>query len=200
MSGCPNKKNVTTRWRVFKGPIRIPSGSRLWVGVWGVWLSGIVAVVVSSKGNASVSYPAKPHTQTHAPTHPTHTRTPSSPHTHPARYATLPNIMKAKKKPIQQLSPEELGAQLPPEQVATLKVGVHAVLSEWLTAAPVIWLVVCHAHPFSHSTPSHLKPTACASLCLPFPLLCTQSGGGACQAQGRCHGGQCGGAGGQAAQ
>lgn len=38
------------------------------------------------------------------------------------RYASLPNIMKAKKKPIQKLSPADLGAEYTP-QLETLKVS-----------------------------------------------------------------------------
>lgn len=37
------------------------------------------------------------------------------------RYATLPNIMKAKKKPIEKRSPEELGVDVTP-RLETLKV------------------------------------------------------------------------------
>ena len=37
------------------------------------------------------------------------------------RYASLPNIMKAKKKPIEQLSPEDMGVDISP-RLATLKV------------------------------------------------------------------------------
>lgn len=39
------------------------------------------------------------------------------------RYATLPNIMKAKKKPIEGLTPEQLGVELA-QQLVTLQVRV----------------------------------------------------------------------------
>ncbi len=38
------------------------------------------------------------------------------------RYATLPNIMKAKKKPLETLKPDDLGVDVAP-RLATLKVG-----------------------------------------------------------------------------
>jgi electron transfer flavoprotein beta subunit len=37
------------------------------------------------------------------------------------RYATLPNIMKAKKKPVQELTPEDIGVDVTP-RILTLKV------------------------------------------------------------------------------
>ena len=67
------------------------------------------------------------------------------------RYATLPNIMKAKKKKIEKLSPEDLGVELtehlttvsveePPKRQAGIKVAsVEELIDKLKNEAKVLW-------------------------------------------------------------
>ncbi|HJW25882.1 MAG TPA: electron transfer flavoprotein subunit beta/FixA family protein [Rhodocyclaceae bacterium] len=56
------------------------------------------------------------------------------------RYATLPNIMKAKKKPLQSVTPDELGVDVAP-RLATLKVAEPARRSAGVRVADVQQLI-----------------------------------------------------------
>lgn len=56
------------------------------------------------------------------------------------RYASLPNIMKAKKKPLETLSPAELGVDVAP-RLATLKVAEPAKRSAGIMVADVAQLI-----------------------------------------------------------
>ncbi len=56
------------------------------------------------------------------------------------RYATLPNIMKAKKKPLETLTPEDLGVDVTP-RLKTLKVAEPAKRSAGILVADVAQLV-----------------------------------------------------------
>ena len=56
------------------------------------------------------------------------------------RYVTLPNIMKAKKKPLETLKPEDLGVDVAP-RIKTLKVVEPAARSAGITVADVATLV-----------------------------------------------------------
>jgi electron transfer flavoprotein beta subunit len=56
------------------------------------------------------------------------------------RYATLPNIMKAKKKPLETVKPADLGVDVAP-RLATLKVAEPAARSAGVMVADVAQLV-----------------------------------------------------------
>jgi electron transfer flavoprotein beta subunit len=64
------------------------------------------------------------------------------------RYVTLPNIMKAKKKPLEIIKPEDLGVDVTP-RLKTLKVSEPAKRSAGITVPDVATLVGCATKPKS---------------------------------------------------
>jgi hypothetical protein len=122
---------------------------------------------------------------------PTSRPTPHAPLPCPARYATLPNIMKAKKKPIEALTAEELGVDPSPAH-ETLEVGGRAG-ARVRRAASLPRALLPDAAARGRRAGRHSAPPQCRlDRCL--------AGGGALKAAGRRHGQQRQGAGGEAAQ